>query len=116
LRLRDVRVSEIMTPRVVIASADENLQLDDFLKNKNYLKFSRIPVFSGEVTNITGYVFRQAVFEKLAEDLHDMILKDIKRDIVIIPESKDLFDAWDKLLNKKEHIALVVNEYGQDKE
>ncbi len=112
LRLRSVRVAEIMTPRVVLATADENLLLRDFLNNKNYLKFSRIPVYSGNMENITGYVIRQNVFEKLAEDQHDLRLKDIKRDIVILPRAQALSDAWEKLLEKKEHIALVVDEYG----
>ncbi len=112
LRLKNVKVTEIMTPRVVVAVADENLYLGDFLKNKNYLKFSRIPVFTGDDENITGYVFRQTVFEKLAEDRHELKLKDIKREIFIAPKSMVLFALWEKLLEKKEHIALVVDEYG----
>ncbi len=112
LRLKNVRVTEIMTPRVVLATADENLFLKDFLKDKNYLKFSRIPVYSENRENINGYVFRQTVFEKLAEDQHELRLKDIKREIVIIPETKFLFDVWERLLEKKEHIALIVDEYG----
>jgi CBS domain containing-hemolysin-like protein len=112
LRLKNVRVTEIMTPRVVVAIADENLFLEEFLKNKNYLKFSRIPVYSENMENINGYVFRQTVFEKLAEDQHELRLKDVKREIVIVPETKVLFDVWEKLLEKKEHIALIVDEYG----
>ena len=112
IRLKNVKVIEIMTPRIVVAIADENLYLDDFLKSKNYLKFSRIPVYSGDDENITGYVFRQTVFEKLAEDRHEMKLKDIKREIFIATRSMVLFALWEKLLEKKEHIALVVDEYG----
>ena len=112
LRLKNVKVTEIMTPRVVVAVADENLTLADFLKNKDYLKFSRIPIYSENDENITGYVFRQKVFEKLAEDQHELILRDIKRDIVIVPDSIVLFTLWEKLLEKKEHIALIVDEYG----
>lgn len=112
LRLKNVRVTDIMTPRVVVAVADENLPLTEFLKNKDYLKFSRIPVYSENDENITGYVFRQTVFEKLAEDRHDLKLKDIKREILIVPGSIVLFFLWEKLLEKKEHIALIVDEYG----
>jgi len=112
LRLKNVKVTEIMTPRVVVAVADEKLYLKDFLKNKDYLKFSRIPVYSERDENITGYVFRQTVFEKLAENQHELKLKDIKRDIVIVPNSIVLFTLWEKLLEKKEHIALIVDEYG----
>jgi CBS domain containing-hemolysin-like protein len=112
LRLKNVKVTEIMTPRVVVAVADENLPLLDFLNNKDYLKFSRIPIYSGNDENITGYVFRQKVFENLAEDKHNLKLKEIKRDIIVVPNSMMLFSLWEKLLEKKEHIALIVDEYG----
>ncbi len=112
LRLKNVRVTEIMTPRVVAVIADENLSLGDFLKSKDYLRFSRIPVYSEHPENITGYVFRQTVFEKLAEDHHGLTLNAVKRDIVIIPETIVLFEVWEQLLEKKEHIALIVDEYG----
>ncbi|MFP4690410.1 MAG: CNNM domain-containing protein [Bacteroidales bacterium] len=112
LRLKNVRVTEIMTPRVVVAAADENLPLHDFLKNKDYLRFSRIPVYSGKDENITGYVFRQQVFENLAEGKHNLRLKEIKREIIVVPDTMVLFSLWEKLLEKKEHIALIVDEYG----
>jgi CBS domain containing-hemolysin-like protein len=112
LRLKNVKVSDIMTPRVVVAMAGEDLPLEDFLKNKAYLKFSRIPVYSGNDENITGYVIRQAVFEKLAEDVHGLKLEDIKREIVVVPNSVPLFNVWERLLEEKEHIALIVDEYG----
>lgn len=112
LKLKNVKVSEIMTPRVVVAIADENLYLQEFLKNKNYLNYSRIPVFSEKEENITGYVLRQQVFENLAEDKHELKLKDIKRNIMVFPETTVLYVLWERLLEKKEHIALVVDEYG----
>jgi CBS domain containing-hemolysin-like protein len=112
LKLKNIKVTEIMTPRVVVAVADESLTLQDFLQNKDYLKYSRIPVYSENDENITGYVFRQKVFEHLAEDQHTLMLKDIKRDIIIVPENIVLFSLWEKLLDKKEHIALIVDEYG----
>lgn len=112
LKLKNIKVTEIMTPRVVVELADEDLPLDEFLKNKEFLKFSRIPVYRENDENITGYVFRQAVFEELAEDKHNLKLKDIKRDILVAPNSMILFSLWEKLLEKKEHIALIVDEYG----
>ena len=112
LKLKNVKVTEIMTPRVVVAVADENLPLHDFLKNKDYLKFSRIPIYSGNDENITGYVFRQKVFENLAEDNHNLQLKEIKREIIVVPDTMALFTLWERLLEKKEHIALIVDEYG----
>lgn len=112
IRLKSVRTSEIMTPRVVLVVADENMSLEEFLKNKEYLRFSRIPVFSDHEENITGYILRQSVMENLAEDLSGLLLKDIKRKITIVPFSMPLLSVWEKLLEQKEHIAMVVDEYG----
>lgn len=112
LKLKNIKVTEIMTPRVVVAVADENLKLQDFLRKKDYLNYSRIPIFSGNDENITGYVLRQQVFENLAEDKHELILKDIKREIMVFPDTSVIYLLWEKLLEKKEHIVLIVDEYG----
>lgn len=112
LKLKNVNCTDIMTPRVVMVVANEDLKLSDFLKEKEYLKFSRIPVFSNNPENITGYIFRQEILENLAEDKHDMTLKDLKRDILFVPESIYLFSLWEKLLEKKENIAIIIDEYG----
>jgi len=111
-RLKTVKVSEVMTPRVVVSIADENMRLEDFLKDKDYLRFSRIPVFSLNEENSTGYIFRQTVFEKLAEESSNLKLKDIRRNISVIHGSKPLLGVWETLLERKDHIALVVDEYG----
>lgn len=112
LRLKNVRAREIMTPRVVVAVADEELYLNEFYENKDYLNFSRIPVYLNDEENITGYVFRQEVFEKLAGDEHELRLKDIRREIVVEPNTIVLLTLWERLLEKKEHIALILDEYG----
>ena len=112
MKLKNYRVSDIMTPRVVVSAADAEMTLGEFLDNKDYLRFSRIPVFVGNDENVVGYVFRQQVMESLAED-HDLLkLKDLKRDIVVVPNTKPVFSLWEDLLKKKEQIALVVDEYG----
>jgi len=112
IRLRNIRVSEIMTPRVVVTVADENMSLEEFLMKKELLYYSRIPVFSKNNENIRGYVFRQTVFEKLAEKETNLKLQDICREIVVANEFQTLMTVWEVLLEKKEHIALIVDEYG----
>lgn len=112
LKLRTLKVEEIMTPRVVVAAADEEMALSDFPKVASLLRFSRIPVYSEDLDNITGYVFRQSVFEKLSEKNTSMKLKDIKREILIIYQSRPIFSVWEELLERKEHIAVVVDDFG----
>lgn len=112
IKLKNIKVSEIMTPRVVVITADEEMVLQEFLENKEFLHFSRIPVYRTNKDNITGYVFRAQVFEMLAEDQFNKKLKDIKREIITFKKSTTLFNAWDEMLAKREHISLVIDEYG----
>lgn len=112
ITLKSIKVSQIMTPRVVVVAVDEEISLKEFFIQKDALHFSRIPIFQDNKDNITGYIFREMVFEKLAEDEFSIRLKDIKRDIITFTESNTLFKAWEELLHKQEHIALVIDEYG----
>ncbi|MEO5788359.1 hemolysin family protein [Gelidibacter sp.] len=112
IKLKSLRIKTVMTPRIVVVTANENMTLQEFLKNKEFLHFSRIPIYQDNRDNVTGYVFRELVFEKLAEDQFDLKLKNIKREIVVFSKNITLFDAWEELLLKKEQISLVIDEYG----
>lgn len=112
IKLKSLQIKEVMTPRIVVVTANEEMTLEEFLKNKEFLHFSRIPIFKENRDNITGYIFRELVFEKLAEDQFNLKLKDIKREIIHFPENMTLFDAWEEMLQKKEHISLITDEYG----
>ncbi|MGC1633398.1 MAG: CNNM domain-containing protein [Gelidibacter sp.] len=112
IKLKGLKIKTVMTPRIVVVTANEEMTLQEFLKNKEFLCFSRIPIFQDNNDNITGYIFRELVFEKLAEDQFDLKLKDIKRDITTFPKNITLFEAWEQLLLQKEHISLVVDDYG----
>lgn len=112
IKLKSLKIKEVMTPRIVVVTANEEMTLEDFLKNKEFLHFSRIPIYRENRDNITGYVFRELVFEKLAEDQFNLKLKDIKRKIIHFPENMTLFEAWEEMLQAKEHISLIIDEYG----
>lgn len=112
IKLKNLKIKEVLTPRIVVVTANEEMSLENFLKNKEFLHFSRIPIYSENRDNITGYVFRELVFEKLAEDQFNLKLKDIKREIIHFPENMTLFEAWEKMLHDKEHISLITDEYG----
>ena len=113
LNLKKIKVTQIMTPRVVVTSIEENLKLKDFKRDKKYLNFSRIPTYSKENEKITGYIFLQDILEKLSEQKNNNILiKEFKRQVLTIPSSMTLYSLWDKMLKQKENISIVVDEYG----
>jgi CBS domain containing-hemolysin-like protein len=111
-RLKDIKVKEIMTPRVVVTTANAGMSLGEFLIKKDLLYYSRLPIYKDKHENIIGYVFRQEVFERLAEKETGLKLQDICREIVIANEFQTIMSLWEVLLEKKEHIALIVDEYG----
>lgn len=112
LHLKKIRATEIMTPRVVVSSANQDMSLVEFFENKELLNFSRIPTYANQHEDIKGFVLIQDVFERLAKDEFELKLKDIQKPIEIVPFSITLFHLWERLLEKKEHIALIVDEYG----
>ncbi len=113
LNLKKIKVSEILTPRVVVVSANENLKIDDFKSQKQFLNFSRIPLFSDQNEKITGYILLQDVL-KNNSDKNNLknSLKEFKRDILTVPNTINLFVLFNRLVEKKEHISIVVDEYG----
>lgn len=112
IKLKNLKVKDVMTPRVVVVLADEEMTLKNFLENKEFLHFSRIPIYKDNQDNITGYVLRELVFENLADDNFDKTLKDIKRPIINFSRHMTLFEAWEVMLQKREHISLIIDEYG----
>lgn len=114
ITLYDMEVSEIMTPRTVLMSANEEMILSEFVKNNDFEHHSRIPIYHKNADYITGYVLRSTILEKLVEDTNNshLQLKSIKRDIESIHSTATVFHAWEKLLENKEHIVIIIDEFG----
>lgn len=112
IKLGNVQAREIMTPSVVVASASTHLSLREFYHNPLFSPYSRIPVYAANKDYITGYVLRQTILEKLAEDKFEMQLQAITRSILSFAETDSVTILWERMLEKKEHIAVIIDEYG----
>ena len=112
LRFRDLRVVDIMTPRPVVYALNQEETVGEVVEEYEEMQFSRIPVFSGERENISGYVLKDELLLRVAQDEHDTPLSDIQRTMLVVPESMALPDLFERLLDSGEHIALAVDEYG----
>lgn len=113
LKLDSITAHEIMTPSVVVTMAEEEMTLAEFYKDDEFKNHSRIPVYKGDESDyITGYVLRQEILERLAEDKFDVKLGELARPILSFSEDEDVSDIWEKLLEKKEHISIIIDEYG----
>ena len=111
LKLDEVTAHEIMTPSVVVEMAPSNMTIKEFYDSDN--THSRILVYDEENDEyILGYVLRQEVLEKMAEDKFSATLNDILRPILHFKEEDSVSDIWEVLLEKKEHISVILDEYG----
>ncbi len=111
LKLDEVTAHEIMTPSVVVEMAPSTMTIKEFYDSDN--THSRILVYDEEQDEYAlGYVLRQEVLEKMAEDNFNTPLNDIIRPILTFGEDDTVADIWEKLLEKKEHISAILDEYG----
>lgn len=113
LKLDDVTAHEIMTPSSVVTMAESSQTIREFYNSDDFAKFSRIPLYEEENDDyITGYVLKQEILEKLAQDKFNIKLKDLARPILSFNEDESVSNIWEKLLEKKEHISVIIDEYG----
>ena len=113
LRFNGVRVADIMTPRTVVKTVNENMTVKAFFEANNNLQFSRIPVYEGENSDhIIGYVRKDELLAALALQNKEQTIGSLKRDIVVVSENFVLPQVFHHFLNKREHIALVTGEFG----
>ena len=112
LGFKEMKVKDIMTPRSVIEIADESQTIQSFYNEHKNLRFSRIPVFAENVDEITGYFLKDNLLEAMIDGKGSETLASIKRNIIITDRNLSIPNLFDKLIKEKEHIALVVDEYG----
>ncbi|MGJ5642936.1 CNNM domain-containing protein [Formosa sp. S-31] len=112
LTFKDILAKDIMTPRTVIKTADETMSVQDFFKQNSNIRFSRIPVFTDTHDNITGLVLKDEVFKEMALGNGKKTLEDLKRNIIIVSRNLPIPTLFEQLVESKNHMALVVDEYG----
>lgn len=111
IKLDSVLAEDIMTPNLVVESVPETMTMKEFYALKE-LSHSRIPVYRENRDYITGYILRATVLERLAEDKFNIKLSEIMRPILSFGEEESVSAVWEKMLESKEHISVITDEYG----
>ena len=112
LNFKSILAKDVMTPRTVMKIAEETTNIDDFFKANPHLRFSRIPIYKNNSDNISGYVLKDDIYKDLANDKHQKTLLNLKRDLLVVDRNVPIPHLFEKFVQEKEHIALVVDEYG----
>jgi len=113
LRLDDIKVSEVLTPRSVVFALEANMTIKEIIDTKeDIFKFSRIPVYNNSIEDVVGIVMTKKIFKQALKD-ENVPVKEIMKDIFTIHENIPVSKALDLFIARKEHMFLVQDSYDQ---
>jgi CBS domain containing-hemolysin-like protein len=107
-----LRTRDIMTPRTVMFSLEENTTVRDAVSERGSMIFSRIPIWKDNPDQVTGYILKDQLLLRAARNELDVPVRAFAREGLLVPDTLALPALFERLLDHREHIAVVVDEYG----
>jgi putative hemolysin len=108
----DKIVLEVMTPRPEIFAVPGTLTLREFTAEINEHAFSRVPVYSGSLDNVTGIAFAHDLLRIDDADANIRTVAKIQRPAAFVPETKKVAELLREMQREKQHMRIVIDEYG----
>ncbi len=112
LNFNDILVREIMKPLGDVVAVEASMTLAEFSETVGKDNFSRIPVYEKHIEDIVGVVYLKDILPYLKRGETQVRMREIMRRIAHVPAVKKIGTLFHYFKNKKEHIAVVVNEFG----
>lgn len=111
IRFSDTNAYDVMIPRVDVISYDIEDDIEEFLENREVLKYSYIPVYEDSIDNILGVVSTKKIV-KLILQRKKIHIKDMLEEPLFVHETKPINDVLRELHKTGKHMAVVVDEFG----
>ncbi|MDP3013721.1 MAG: hemolysin family protein, partial [Candidatus Subteraquimicrobiales bacterium] len=108
----DTIAREVMVPRMDVVTVESDISFKDVLDVVIKEGHSRIPVYEGTVDNIIGIVYARDLLTNLVKGKTDVSLRELIKEAYYVPESKRVSELLRELQRKRQHMAIVVDEYG----
>jgi CBS domain containing-hemolysin-like protein len=112
LMLDVIQIKDIMTPRSVIAAFEDHETVQSVMDNNRPIRFSRIPIYNDDLDHIQGMVHRYKILEASSHDLDNLKIVELMTPIHTIPEDISVAAALDQFIKRRDHVFIVVDEYG----
>jgi magnesium and cobalt transporter len=112
LQVNQMRVRDIMIPRVQMVVVPNDAELETILPLVTEFSHSRYPVIDGDRSKVVGILLAKDLLAHLSRN-SNVLVKDIMRPACVVPESKRLNVLLKELRTNGNHMAIVVDEYGQ---
>lgn len=108
----DKLVREVMTPRPEIFAVPGSITLERFLELLREHNFSRVPVYSESLDNVTGIAFAHDLLQIPDVEARTRAVASIQRPAIFVPETKRGYELLREMQRDKQHMCIVVDEYG----
>ena len=113
LQVADMQARDIMIPRSQLASVSAEARLAEFLPFVIEQKHSRYPVIGDDLDDVKGILHAKDILPwTLEDDWDEFDIKDVIRPAPVVPESKRLNDLLQEFRSTRNHMAIVIDEYG----
>ncbi len=104
---------EIMTPRTDVFAIDIQDEAEKYLDELMEMRYSRIPIYDGESDNIIGILnIKDFMIQAREKGFKDVDIRSILREAFFVPETKNIDALFFELQKTKQHIAILIDEYG----
>ncbi|ENU29834.1 CNNM domain-containing protein [Acinetobacter sp. NIPH 1852] len=107
--------STVMTPRIVVSALQKDLTVDEVLSMPTSSNFSRIPIYDNDLDSVVGFVLREDLLVAKNHGQGGHSINEFRREIITVMAKTPLSRLMEILLEQRQHIALVVGEYGDTK-
>lgn len=112
LSLDKKTVKDVMTPRTVIFSLSEHLNVEQAGKKSDRWEHSRFPVYDKDTEDIVGIVLTKELFIALSAGRKDMALSDLMRPVHFVVETGKLSNVLMEFMETRQKLFVVIDEYG----
>jgi CBS domain containing-hemolysin-like protein len=108
----DTQVKEVMVPRIDMVCVEKDYNIEQIVKLAVEQGHSRIPVYEEVIDDIVGLIYVKDLLSLLLEDEKNKNLDEFIKPIYFIPETKQINKLLTEMKKRKEHMAIVLDEYG----
>jgi len=113
MKLKDITVEEVLTPRSVIFALQKDETVRDVLERREHISFSRIPVYNQNIDDIIGLVSRYNLMKSKAEDQFEVHMEELMDPIHAVSEKESVAKVLDEFVKRRKHLFIVKDEFEQ---
>jgi len=112
LRLDKIPAEDVMTPSTVMMAFKKGQTVGEVVKNNEPIRFSRIPIIGEDINDITGIILRRELLRALSDGRREERVESLLLPLKTAQAKDSVGNVLDRFIKEREHIFLVVDEYG----